>query len=552
MSPSRHGPRFVLACAAAALWLAAGAGAPRAAHPAFFPDDPIAVDPESEDASAVRPWEVSDPYDFLENTFLKPGDRSPRRALNVNTIDEVPDSSWFTNRGPLDAATVARGPDTSDGPAPGPWTIVSGKSDGITPGFTIRDAEGTTWFIKFDPPQHPEMATGAEIVSTKLFWALGYHVPENHLATLRRDHLVIGARAGIRNATGQRRQITQSDVDDLLAQAARHDDGTYRVVASRALPGRPLGPFRYYGTRPDDPNDIFPHEHRRELRGLRAAAAWLNHDDSRSINTLDTLVERDGRRLVWHHLIDFGSTLGSASVQAQKARAGNEYIWEARPTLLTALSLGFWVRPWIKVRYLDLPALGRIEAAFFQPETWKPEYPNPAFDNARPDDLFWAARRVASMSDEAIAAAVQAAAFSDVNATRYLTDVIIARRDKVGLAWLPAVNPLTDFALAADGTLTFRNAAVDTGRATPARAYRVQWSRFDNATHEASPIGPAETIAAAAVRAPQEARASAFLQVEVSALHDTHPSWALPVRVQFRRTADAWQLVGLQRMPHLD
>ncbi len=83
-------------------------------------------------------------------------------------------------------------------------------------------------------------------------------------------------------------------------------------AASKSLPGKPLGPFRYFGTRLDDPNDIVPHEHRRELRAVRVFAAWLNHMDSRGINTLDTLVDADDRWLVRHHLLDFGSTLGSA------------------------------------------------------------------------------------------------------------------------------------------------------------------------------------------------------------------------------------------------
>jgi hypothetical protein len=64
----------------------------------FYPDDPIWRDPETQDASAVKPIDLSEGYDFIENTFLDAGDETPRRAVNVNTVDEVPDSSWFTNR----------------------------------------------------------------------------------------------------------------------------------------------------------------------------------------------------------------------------------------------------------------------------------------------------------------------------------------------------------------------------------------------------------------------------------------------------------------------
>ena len=260
----------------------------RGAAPTYFPDDPIAVDPETRNAAAIGSREISDPFDFVENTFLKPADTTNQRAVNVNTIDEVPDSSWFTNRTALTVDDYVRGPNTSGGPAPGAWTVVSGKSDGITPGFTVRDTAGTTWFVKFDPPSNPEMATGAEIIATKLFWAAGYHVPENYLAILDPATLAVDDRATMRDALGNRQPLTREGVDRLLAQGARRADGRYRVIASRQLAGRPVGPFKYYGTRPDDPNDIFPHEHRRELRGLRAFSAWLNHDDSRSVNTLDT------------------------------------------------------------------------------------------------------------------------------------------------------------------------------------------------------------------------------------------------------------------------
>ena len=54
-------------------------------------------DPETQDASGVRPW-TNGADDFLENSFFDAGERRDVRATNVNTLDEVPDSSWFTNR----------------------------------------------------------------------------------------------------------------------------------------------------------------------------------------------------------------------------------------------------------------------------------------------------------------------------------------------------------------------------------------------------------------------------------------------------------------------
>ena len=50
-------------------------------------------------------------------------------------------------------------------------------------------------------------------------------------------------------------------------------------------------------------------------------AAWLNHDDSRSINNLDTLVRDSSRTVIRHNLLDFGSTLGSGTQGRARARA---------------------------------------------------------------------------------------------------------------------------------------------------------------------------------------------------------------------------------------
>jgi hypothetical protein len=90
----------------------------RGAGPRFYSDDPIWVDHDTLfDANGGKPIELSEAFDFLENTFGSPGSPGNNervRALNVNTVDEIPDSSWFTNRigrRPMSVAEIVRGPD---------------------------------------------------------------------------------------------------------------------------------------------------------------------------------------------------------------------------------------------------------------------------------------------------------------------------------------------------------------------------------------------------------------------------------------------------------
>ena len=82
--------------------------------PKFFDDDPIQEDPETLDASAVAPIDLSDPYDFVENSFMDVGDKTSKRAVNVNTVDHVPNSSWYTQR--LGTAEVLSVQDVIRGP----------------------------------------------------------------------------------------------------------------------------------------------------------------------------------------------------------------------------------------------------------------------------------------------------------------------------------------------------------------------------------------------------------------------------------------------------
>src|SRR5262245_26972834 len=60
--------------------------------PKFFNDDPLTVEPETQDASGVVNRKIDLFYDLMLNQFGSPGLPIGPRAQNVNTIDEVPDS----------------------------------------------------------------------------------------------------------------------------------------------------------------------------------------------------------------------------------------------------------------------------------------------------------------------------------------------------------------------------------------------------------------------------------------------------------------------------
>ena len=90
--------RLVLTLAMATTAAAATTLHPSAAAPKFFEDDPVAVDRPTQDAGQIKPTEVKLFVDLSYNIARGFSATAPRRAANVNTIDEVPDSSWFTNR----------------------------------------------------------------------------------------------------------------------------------------------------------------------------------------------------------------------------------------------------------------------------------------------------------------------------------------------------------------------------------------------------------------------------------------------------------------------
>jgi len=526
----------------------------------FYQDDPLRQDPDTLGVAEVADFELRKEADFLINSFLRPGgDAGP--SLNMNTLGEVPDSSWFTNRiglGKMSVADIVRGPDTVSGPAPGSWVVVGRPAGGITPKFTIRDSRGDRYIFKLDPVHLPELPSSVEVISTKIFHALGYNVPEDYVLYIDRSEIQVDPEANWTDASGVRRAITEKDVDHWLGKLARVGaDGKVRVLASRYIKGRPVGEYKYHETRPDDPNDIYPHEKRRELRALRVFAAWLHHDDSRSINTFDTFTEENGRRFIKHYLLDFGSNMGSGSTNVQEPRAGYEYYADGSALLKGIFTFGLWTRPWMHAKYPSYPAVGNYEGDFFQPWNWKPEYPNPSFDRMDEADAFWGANLLTYFSDEAIRAIVAAGQISDPEAADYLTKILIQRRDKCIRYWIKQTNPLDRFEVNADGRqVTFDNAALRVGAADGTATYRVQWSALDNLKNEERSTGDEAASAEPRLAIPQHAWGPVddagyrYAVARISTVHADNPQWQEPVVLTIREKNGAYDVVGLQRPRH--
>lgn len=523
------------------------------AQPKFYPDDPLWAEPITQDVTQAAVYEQDDAYEVIINYFGRPGDpQIGQRAQNVNSVDEVPDGPIFVNRAgriPLTPELVARAANTDDGPAPGAWSVISGKRSGVTPGFTVRDARGTKWYLKFDPRGWPGMATGSEIIGAKLFWALGYNTTEYHIVHFRSSNLTIAETADITLANGTKRRMRADDLEDLLAVLDRDPDGSYRASASKEIPGKYVGLIHYAGTRNDDPNDIVSHEHHRELRGYFVFAAWLNHVDVKCRQSLATIVTEGGHKFIRTYLLDWGSILGSSGVRPRDY--WNGYEQEIEPPLEIAgraASFGAVVPKWHWLPFYEAPAIGRIprDESDWDPERWQPLVTNSAFRHARADDKFWAAYKMTFIDEDMIRAVVAEAQFEDPVAAERLVADIMARRERIFATYLAAINPIVEPVLGNDGLLRFRNAAVEFAGAPRPRGYRATWFTFDNATGAIALIGVTEA-ASTAVPAP-ELPSTSFLKVELSCVGAPIASWEAPLTVYFRYRAGAWELVGLERM----
>jgi len=389
-----------------------------------------------------KPLDLNRTFRFAGRMLGVAGDR---QADNVNHLDQVPESSWYSYRhyhNPMTPKELARGPNTVQPDTAGEWTIFRGKLEGANSGFFIEDANGNRFLIKFDGYKYPELTTAAEVISTKIFYGAGYYVPESTITYFDPENVRIGEGVKV-SVDGEMRPMTWQDYLDIIKKRPRNKDGKIRVLASKFVDGRPVGPWGFEGTRNDDPNDRVLHEHRRELRGMRVISSWLNDTDRRDANTMSVYTSES---YIKHLVQDFGNTLGANGTSIHTPIYGQAYLIDPRYMALSAVALGGYVRPWEQVEpEVRYPAVGYFKAEPFQPGHWVPVHPLPAFENMTLRDAFWGAKIVMSFSNEDIRAMVETGQISSPKAEEYLVQILIDRRDNIGRYWFRRINPVAKF-----------------------------------------------------------------------------------------------------------
>ncbi len=443
---------------------------------------------------------LPDLYTF-EGTFVRPVDRAldlqrTRRARGVNALDEVPDSTWFTNRIAVRSLTpdeVRMGPITHDPSRHLPWLVLSTKVGGTEVGFVIKDAAGVKYQIKFDDASDPpELQTGVDAVVDRFLWAAGYNVAEDLVVYIRPSDLVLAPNAVVKDLTGKTaRALDRAELAHDLTLIHHERDGRIRTLASRWIAGVTLGGHPGEGVRRDDPNDLIPHELRRDLRGQFPIYAWLDAVDVTEGQYVDSWVADPsvpGRRYVEHYAVDFGKSLGAQGAIGLDWWRGAAYLIDFAQMTRQLVTLGLTSRPWQDRR---APALRGVSPLFevkaFDPGSWHPDAPGYLpFHTADRFDKFWGTKIVARFTRAQIRAAVEAGRFSDPRAVDYLTAMLVARQHATAAYWFARVNPLDQFAVAAARTgarLCFDDLAIANDAGATAATTRYAVTTYDRAGH---------------------------------------------------------------------
>jgi len=158
---------------------------------------------------------------------------------------------------------------------------------------------------------------------------------------------------------------------------------------------------------------------------------------------------------VTHYYLDTSDCLGSAwDWEVITRRLGYSYVFDWADFGRDFVTLGLPLRPWDRVeRVPGHEIFNYFDVRNFEPQDWKNEYANPAFDRMTERDAAWMARILSRFTPEMVRAFASMAKFSDPSNTAYLADVLEGRLQRILDRYLTRLSPLADVRVEGGHTL---------------------------------------------------------------------------------------------------
>lgn len=263
----------------------------------------------------------------------------------------------------LERRDLFRGPELGPGAPPEKATFIFVKEDtsGRSPGYDVRDANGTVWSVKLGPEAQ------SEVVASRILWAIGFHQPPTYYVTSWT--LTGGPKPGPQEPGRFRPELS-----------------TYRKVLDR---------WEF---------DEHPLANTRQMKGLLVAQMMLNNWDLKDSN--NKVIEMDGgeggvRRV--YVVRDLGASLGS-NEQAKWLRwMGIRAQQGSKNDLQGFLESGF----------IESVENGRVKFSYSGPN-------KPLVSNITVEDVRWTAELMSRLSDQQWNDAFRAAGYSEADSARFI------------------------------------------------------------------------------------------------------------------------------------
>ena len=254
-----------------------------------------------------------------------------------------------------------------------PYELVAVDNSGYSPGYDVRDRQGTQWSVKLGIEAQPEL------VASRVLWGLGYHQPHNYMLA---SWELVGKHPGRQGLARFRREPADHTV---------------------------VSDWSWYES---------PFVSSRPFKGLLVANLMLNNWDWKTSNNKVYEIEEDGVRRRVYVVRDLGASLGKTTFPGFLKWTPVRGLGQGTRNDVDGFEEQGFIRrvegTRVKFHYRGIHS--RL------------------VDTLTVDDVVWTCRLMARISDDQWRDAFRAAAYQDAEQQRYITKLKSKIREGLALA----------------------------------------------------------------------------------------------------------------------